>query len=178
MRVLVRRRKREGHSRSDRQSSSGSEPGLTSVLVEVRQRLLIGEEEALILGDDLPPQVLPAGRQLAQFLQLTHPEDTQTRWRTCEPQIYPEKHLQQLRGPETNIRHILSHFRSQQIFSVTPGARHVVEEAPPPFYVTQPTETQPVQTYSVQFTPKHILIGLYVKILICFLPLSRTIGVK
>lgn len=35
---------------------------LTSVVVQVRQRLLVREEDVLVLGDDLPPQVLPAGR--------------------------------------------------------------------------------------------------------------------
>lgn len=49
---------------------------LTSVVVEVGQRLLVGQQDVLVLGDDLPPQVLPAGRQLSQLLQLTHPGDT------------------------------------------------------------------------------------------------------
>lgn len=35
---------------------------LTSVVVEVRQRLLVREEDGLVLGDDLSPQILPAGR--------------------------------------------------------------------------------------------------------------------
>lgn len=35
---------------------------LTSVVVQVRQRLLVRKEDVLVLGDDLPPQVLPAGR--------------------------------------------------------------------------------------------------------------------
>lgn len=47
----------------------------TSVFTEVRQRLLVCEYYVLVLRDDLPPQVLPAGRQLPQLLQLTNPAD-------------------------------------------------------------------------------------------------------
>ena len=48
---------------------------LTLVLMEISEGLLICEDDGLVLCDDLPPQVLPAGRQLTQLLQLTHPDD-------------------------------------------------------------------------------------------------------
>lgn len=48
---------------------------LTSVVLEVRQSLLVAPQNRLELGDDLTTKVLPAGRQLAELLQLTHPEN-------------------------------------------------------------------------------------------------------
>lgn len=44
----------------------------TFVLVEVRQVFLVGEDDGLILGDNLPPEALPARRQLPQLFQLTN----------------------------------------------------------------------------------------------------------
>lgn len=51
---------------------------LTFVFMEVTDSLLVGEDDSLILSDDLPPEVLPARRQLAQFFQLTHPAHLQS----------------------------------------------------------------------------------------------------
>lgn len=48
---------------------------LTSVVVEVRQGFLVRQYYGLVLRDDLSPQILPAGGQLPQLLQLTHPAD-------------------------------------------------------------------------------------------------------
>lgn len=45
---------------------------LTFVFVQVTYGLLVSQDNGLILSDDLPPEVLPAWRQLPQFLQLTH----------------------------------------------------------------------------------------------------------
>lgn len=47
---------------------------LTSVVPEVHQRLLVAQQNRLELRDDLTAKVLPAGRQLAELLQLTHPD--------------------------------------------------------------------------------------------------------
>lgn len=47
---------------------------LTSVVPEVCQGLLVAHQNRLELGDDLMPKVLPAGRQLAELLQLTNPD--------------------------------------------------------------------------------------------------------
>lgn len=47
---------------------------LTSVVPEVRQGLLVAHQNRLELGDDLTTKGLPAGRQLAELLQLTHPD--------------------------------------------------------------------------------------------------------
>lgn len=59
---------------------------LTFVFVQVTYGLLVGEDDGLILSDDLPPEVLPACRQLAQFLQLTHPaHNTLTHLRSRHP---------------------------------------------------------------------------------------------
>lgn len=46
---------------------------LTFVFVQVTDGLLVGEDDGLVLRDDLPAEVLPAWRQLPQFLQLAHP---------------------------------------------------------------------------------------------------------
>lgn len=40
--------------------------------MQVTYGLLVGEDDGLVLSDDLPAEVLPARRQLPQFLQLTH----------------------------------------------------------------------------------------------------------
>lgn len=45
----------------------------TFVFVQVTDGLLVGEDDGLVLSDDLPPEVLPTWRQLTQLLQLTHP---------------------------------------------------------------------------------------------------------
>lgn len=45
---------------------------LTFVFVQVTYGLLVGEDDGLVLCDDLPAQVLPAWGQLPQFLQLAH----------------------------------------------------------------------------------------------------------
>lgn len=52
---------------------------LTFVFVQVTYGLLVGEDDGLILSDDLPPEVLPARRQLPQFFQLTHSVHLQSR---------------------------------------------------------------------------------------------------
>lgn len=46
---------------------------LTFVFMQVTDGLLVGEDDGLVLSDDLPPEVLPTWRQLTQFFQLTHP---------------------------------------------------------------------------------------------------------
>lgn len=46
---------------------------LTFVLMQVTDGLLICENDGLVMSDNLPPEVLPARRQLAQFFQFTHP---------------------------------------------------------------------------------------------------------
>lgn len=51
-----------------------TQKNLTSVVPEVCQGLLVAHQNRLELGDDLMPKVLPAGRQLAELLQLTHPD--------------------------------------------------------------------------------------------------------
>ena len=48
---------------------------LTPVLVQIADGVLVGEDDGLVLSDDLPAEVLPARRQLPQLLQLTHPGD-------------------------------------------------------------------------------------------------------
>lgn len=45
----------------------------TFILVQVAYSFLVGEDDGLVLSDDLPPQVFPTWRQLPQFFQLTHP---------------------------------------------------------------------------------------------------------
>lgn len=45
--------------------------------MQVTKRFLVGEDDGLILSDDLPPYILPAWRQLPQLLQLTHPLHTE-----------------------------------------------------------------------------------------------------
>lgn len=45
----------------------------TFVFMQVTYGLLVREDDGLVLSDDLPPEVLPARRQLTQLLQLTHP---------------------------------------------------------------------------------------------------------
>lgn len=55
-----------------------TQKNLTSVVPEVRQGLLVAHQNRLELGDDLTPKVLPAGRQLAELLQLTHPDHKET----------------------------------------------------------------------------------------------------
>lgn len=44
----------------------------TFVLMEVSQIFLVGEDDCLILGDNLPPEALPARGQLPQLFQLTY----------------------------------------------------------------------------------------------------------
>lgn len=51
-----------------------TQKNLTSVVPEVRQGLLVACQNRLELGDDLTTKVLPAGRQPAELLQLTHPD--------------------------------------------------------------------------------------------------------
>lgn len=41
--------------------------------MQVTYGLLVGEDDGLVLSNDLPPEVLPAWRQLTQFFQLAHP---------------------------------------------------------------------------------------------------------
>lgn len=41
--------------------------------MEVSQILLVGEDDSLILGDNLAPEALPARGQLPQLFQLTYP---------------------------------------------------------------------------------------------------------
>lgn len=41
--------------------------------MQVTYGLLVGEDDGLIVSDDLPPEVFPTRRQLTQFFQLTHP---------------------------------------------------------------------------------------------------------
>lgn len=50
---------------------------LTFVLVQVTDGLLVGEDDGLVLCDDLPAEVLPAWGQLPQLLQLTHSATSQ-----------------------------------------------------------------------------------------------------
>lgn len=45
---------------------------LTFVLMEVSQIFLVGEDDCLILGNNLPPEALPARGQLPQLFQLTY----------------------------------------------------------------------------------------------------------
>lgn len=46
---------------------------LTLIFMQVTYGLLVGEDDGLVLSNDLPPEVLPAWRQLTQFFQLAHP---------------------------------------------------------------------------------------------------------
>lgn len=113
---------RDATDLTDRGEEHSARLGLTSVFAEVRQRLLIGKEEGLILGDDLPPQVLPAGRQLAQLLQLAHPAATQTLYNLQYDKSSPyrevsalKKRLQMPRNPKpilTNVINTLSQLKT------------------------------------------------------------------
>lgn len=42
--------------------------------MQVTYGLLVGEDDGLVLSNDLPPEVLPAWRQLTQLFQLAHSE--------------------------------------------------------------------------------------------------------
>ncbi len=53
--------------------------------MQVTYGLLVGKDDGLILSDDLPPEVFPAGRQLTQLLQLTHSVITQMHSRSKRP---------------------------------------------------------------------------------------------
>ena len=65
---------------------------LTPVLVQVADGVLVGEDDGLVLGDDLSAEVLPARRQLPQLLQLTHPVSnthTHTHTHSYTPRLSP-----------------------------------------------------------------------------------------
>lgn len=49
---------------------------LTFIFMQVTYGLLVGEDDGLVLSNDLPPEVFPTWRQLTQLLQLTHPACT------------------------------------------------------------------------------------------------------
>lgn len=51
---------------------------LTLIFMQVTYGLLVGEDDGLVLSNDLPPEVLPAWRQLTQFFQLAHPAHAAT----------------------------------------------------------------------------------------------------